>query len=119
MVDRGCRLAQQMAELLAQGPGVQILNDVVLNQVLVRFTPPSGGDADAFTAAVIKRVQEDGTCWLGGTTWHGMRAMRVAVSNWSTSETDIEISSAAILRCAAAAVEDLSCDTRAGASHPS
>jgi glutamate/tyrosine decarboxylase-like PLP-dependent enzyme len=105
LVDRCCRLAQQMAELLAQGPGVQILNDVVLNQVLVRFTPPDGGDSDALTAAVIKRVQEDGTCWLGGTTWHGLRAMRVAVSNWSTTEKDIEMSAAAILRCAQAAAE--------------
>jgi glutamate/tyrosine decarboxylase-like PLP-dependent enzyme len=107
MIDRGCRLAQQMAELLARGPGVQILNDVVLNQVLVRFTPADGGDADEFTAAVIKRVQEDGTCWLGGTTWHGLRAMRVAVSNWSTNEKDIETSAAAILRCAKATAEGL------------
>jgi glutamate/tyrosine decarboxylase-like PLP-dependent enzyme len=102
LVDRCCHLARQMTELLAQGAGVEILNDVVLNQVLVRFTPPSGAEADAFTAAVIKRVQEDGTCWLGGTTWHGMRAMRVAVSNWSTTEKDIELSADAILRCAQA-----------------
>jgi len=105
LVDRCCRLARQMAELLAQGAGVEILNDVVLNQVLVRFTPPSGAEADAFTAAVIKRVQEDGTCWLGGTTRHGMRAMRIAVSNWSTTEKDIELSAAAILRCAQAAAD--------------
>jgi len=64
---------------------------------------PSGADADAFTAAVIKQVQEDGTCWLGGTTWHGMHAMRVSVSNWSTTEKDIEMSAAAILSCAKAA----------------
>jgi len=108
LVDRCCRLAKQMAGLLAEGAGVEILNDVVLNQVLVRFTPPAGGDPDAFTAAVIKRVQEDGTCWLGGTTWHGMRAMRVAVSNWSTTEQDIEISAAAILRCAEVAAASLS-----------
>jgi len=105
LVDRCCRSARLMAELLAQGPGVEILNDVVLNQVLVRFSPPGGGDADAFTADVIKRVQLDGTCWLGGTIWHGMRAMRVAVSNWSTTEKDIELSAAAILRCAQAAAQ--------------
>lgn len=108
LVDRGCRLARLMAELLAQGPGVEILNDVVLNQVLVRFTPPAGGDADEFTSAVIKRVQEEGTCWLGGTTWHGVRAMRVAVSNWSTTERDIELSAAAILKCAKTAAEQQS-----------
>lgn len=107
LIDRCCRLAQQMAALLAKGAGVEILNDVVLNQVLVRFTPPAGGDADEFTALVIKRVQEDGTCWLGGTIWHGRRAMRIAVSNWSTTERDIEISAAAILRCAEAAAPAL------------
>jgi hypothetical protein len=49
---------------------------------------------------VIRKVQEDGTCWLSATTWHGMHAMRISVSNWSTSEDDIDLSAAAILRCA-------------------
>jgi glutamate/tyrosine decarboxylase-like PLP-dependent enzyme len=102
LVERNCRLAKQMAKLLAPGPGVEILNDVVLNQVLLRFSRPDGNDADAFTTAVIKRVQDDGTCWLGGTTWQGRRAMRISVSNWSTSERDIEVSAAAILSCAQA-----------------
>jgi len=103
-----------MAGALRGAPGVEILNDVVLNQVLVRFSPPSGDDAagagaagavdaaaiDAFTRRVIAAVQADGTCWLGGTTWHGMAAMRISVSNWSTSEVDIDLSAEAILRCA-------------------
>jgi hypothetical protein len=46
---------------------------------------------------VIRRVQEDGTCWAGGTTWHGMHAMRISVSNWSTVEADIDRSAEAIL----------------------
>jgi len=100
LVDRCCELAEQMAGLLRAAPGVQVLNEVVLNQVLVRFTPPHGGDADAFTDAVIARVQEDGTCWLGGTTWRGSRAMRVSVSNWSTTAADVERSAAAILKAA-------------------
>ena len=54
------------AELLGAGAGVEILNDVVLNQVLVRF-----GDDDERTRETVRRVQEDGTCWLGGTDWHG------------------------------------------------
>ena len=66
--------------------------------MLVRFTPPDGGDADAFTREVVARVQADGTCWLGGTTWHGMAAMRISVSNWSTTEGDVDSSAAAILR---------------------
>jgi glutamate/tyrosine decarboxylase-like PLP-dependent enzyme len=101
LVDRCCRLARRMADRLRVAPGVTVLNDVVLNQVLVRFEPPAG-DADTFTRAVIARVQADGTCWLGGTTWHGLAAMRVSVSNWSTTEEDIDRSADAILRCASA-----------------
>jgi len=101
LVERCCRLAQRMADRLAKDPRVTILNDVVLNQVLVRFAAPgTGGSDDEFTAEVIRRVQEDGTCWLGGTTWHGMHAMRISVSNWSTTEEDIDLSAEAILRCA-------------------
>lgn len=61
---------------------------------------PDGGDADAFTDEVIRRVQDDGTCWLGGSTWHGRQVMRISVSNWSTTEADIDRSADAILRCA-------------------
>ena len=71
----------------------------------MRFSPPGGAATDAevddFTRRVIAAVQADGTCWLGGTTWHGMAAMRISVSNWSTTEGDIDISAAAIRRCAA------------------
>lgn len=100
LVDRCCRLARRMAQRLANDPNVTILNQVVLNQVLVRFSDPSGQNSDEFTAEVIRRVQEDGTCWLGGTTWHGIHAMRISISNWSTTEEDIDISADAILRCA-------------------
>jgi glutamate/tyrosine decarboxylase-like PLP-dependent enzyme len=103
LIERCCTRARQMASLLAAGPGVTILNDVVLNQVLVRFTPADGGDADALTREVIRRVQADGTCWLGGTTWNDAAAMRVSVSHWATSADDIARSAAAILRCASAA----------------
>lgn len=109
LIERCCANAQRMAELLAARPGVEILNDVVLNQVLVRFAPPATsssttGDpktaADKFTRAVIARVQADGTCWLGGTTWHGLAAMRISVSSWKTTTADIDRSAEAILRCA-------------------
>jgi glutamate/tyrosine decarboxylase-like PLP-dependent enzyme len=99
IVERCCRLARRLAGQLANDPQAQILNDVVINQVLVRFTPRDGGDADAFTAAVIRRVQEEGTCWAGGTTWQGRHAMRFSVSNWSTTENDIDRSATAILAC--------------------
>ena len=104
LVDRCCALARRMADGLRDAPGVTILNDVELNQVLVRFAPPRGGtlaETDEFTRRVIAAVQADGTCWLGGTTWHGLAAMRISVSNWSTTESDIDVSAAAIRRCAA------------------
>ena len=90
LVERCCRLARRMAEQLA-AEGVEILNDVVLNQVLVSF-----GD-DQQTDAVIARVQADGTAWMGGTTWQGKRAMRISVSNWSTTEADADASVQAVL----------------------
>ncbi|HUP63202.1 MAG TPA: pyridoxal-dependent decarboxylase [Thermoanaerobaculia bacterium] len=93
LIDRCCARARQMADILLGDPRVEILNDVVLNQVLVRF----GGDDD-LTRRVIAGVQRDGTCWLGGTTWHDKAAMRISVSNWATSEEDAERSAQAILR---------------------
>jgi glutamate/tyrosine decarboxylase-like PLP-dependent enzyme len=105
LIERCCSLARRMADRLAAASGVEILNDVVLNQVLVRFT--GGADdaaADGRTRAVVLAVQRDGTCWLGGTTWHGVAAMRISVSNWRTTEEDIDRSAEAILRCAAGTV---------------
>ena len=99
LIDRCCAHARRFAEALAREPEVEVLNDVVLNQVLVRFLDP-GGDHDARTRAVVKAAQEDGTCWLGGTTWQGKVAMRISVSNWSTTTEDVDRSVAAILRAA-------------------
>jgi glutamate/tyrosine decarboxylase-like PLP-dependent enzyme len=93
MVERSCAHARRFAELLTAG-GAEVLNEVVLNQVLVRF-----GD-DARTDAVIDGVVRDGTCFLSGTTFRGVRAMRISVSNWQTSEDDVERSADAILQAA-------------------
>src|SRR5690348_10090160 len=100
LVERCCGHARRMAELLRRHPQAQILNDVVLNQVLVKFTPRKGDDRDAaaFTDLVIKGVQDDGTCWFGSTQWHGQRAARISICNWSTTVSDIDRSAAAILR---------------------
>jgi hypothetical protein len=67
----------------------------------VRFTHEHGGDPDAHTRDVVARIQADGTAWLGATTWHGKAAMRISVSNWSTTKADADRAIAAILRCAA------------------
>ncbi len=90
LVERCCRHARRFAEALQQG-GVEVLNEVVLNQVVVAF-----GDAER-TARVIRAIQQDGTCWCGGTTWQGRAAMRISVSSWATSDADVELSVEAIL----------------------
>ena len=100
LVERCCAHARLMAELLAEADGVAVLNDVVLNQVLVRF----GHDADNATDAVIRAVQRDGTCWTSGTRFGGEAAMRISVCNWRTTEEDIRRSAAAILACATTVV---------------
>jgi glutamate/tyrosine decarboxylase-like PLP-dependent enzyme len=94
LVDRLCARARQFADLLRRDPRVKVLNDVVLNQVLVRIN-----DSDTATRETVTRIQQDGTCWLAGTTWHDMAAIRISVSNWATTEEDVEKSAAAILRC--------------------
>jgi glutamate/tyrosine decarboxylase-like PLP-dependent enzyme len=93
IVRRNCALARRMAGRLATEPGVAILNDVVLNQVLVRFTD------DDTTRKVIAAVQAEGTCWAGGALWQNKQAMRISVSSWSTTEADIDRSADAIVRC--------------------
>jgi glutamate/tyrosine decarboxylase-like PLP-dependent enzyme len=99
LVERCCAHAQRFGEALGASPGVEVLNDVVLNQVLVRFLAEDG-DHDAYTRAVVTAVQEDGTCWLSGTVWHGMAAMRISICNWSTTGNEVERSLEAIVRAA-------------------
>jgi glutamate/tyrosine decarboxylase-like PLP-dependent enzyme len=97
MVERGCACARRFADVLGAEPGIEVLNEAVLNQVLVRF-----GDDDATTDAVVEAAQADGTCWMGPTTWRRRRAMRISVSNWATTLSDVDRSCAAILACARA-----------------
>ncbi|MGH9676247.1 MAG: pyridoxal phosphate-dependent decarboxylase family protein, partial [Candidatus Acidiferrum sp.] len=95
LIDRTCAHAQHFALRLKEA-GYQVLNEVVVNQVLVSF-----GSAEV-TREVIRRVQEDGTCWCGGTVWQGHTAMRISVSSWATTSADVERSLQAILRIARA-----------------
>jgi glutamate/tyrosine decarboxylase-like PLP-dependent enzyme len=88
LVERCCAHATLMASLVREG-GLEVLNEVVLNQVLVAGSPQH-----------VARVQVDGTCWLGGTTWRGRDALRVSFSNWSTTEDDVRRSARAILKAA-------------------
>jgi glutamate/tyrosine decarboxylase-like PLP-dependent enzyme len=93
MIERNCQQARLFAERL-QAAGFSVLNDVVLNQVLVSFGTPEE------TRRTIAAIQKDGTCWCGGTVWQGHTAMRISVSNWATTDQDVERSVAAMVRVA-------------------
>ena len=84
LIDRCCALARRFAAGLSELPGSEVLNDVVLNQVLFRFAD------DETTTAALARVQASGDAWMGGTSWDGRPAIRVSVSNWRTTEADID-----------------------------
>src|SRR5438105_2233003 len=93
LIERTCAHAQQFAKGL-RSAGFEVLSDVVVNQVLVSFGAPE------VTREVIRRIQEDGTCWCGGTVWQGKAAMRISVCSWATTAADVERSLAAIVRIA-------------------
>lgn len=96
MIERNCRQASRFADGL-RAAGVAVLNEVVLNQTLVSF-----GDAEK-TRQVIGEIQRDGTCWCGGTEWQGHTAMRISLSNWATTDDDVDRSLSAIIRIVKAA----------------
>jgi glutamate/tyrosine decarboxylase-like PLP-dependent enzyme len=93
LIARNCRQARQMAVLLRDA-GIEIMNEVELNQIVVSF------GSDARTQEVIVAVQNDGTCWCGGTNWRGRNAMRISVSSWATTDDDINAAAQAIIRIA-------------------
>jgi glutamate/tyrosine decarboxylase-like PLP-dependent enzyme len=93
LIERTCSLAKRFESGL-RAAGFEVLNEVVINQVLVSF-----GEA-AITREVIRRIQEDGTCWCGVTEWQGKTAMRISVSSWATTETDVDRSLEAMVRIA-------------------
>jgi glutamate/tyrosine decarboxylase-like PLP-dependent enzyme len=90
LVDRHCRIASEIARTLGEEPGIQILNDVVLNQLIARFgaDPSDGSRSDRLTAAVIDAVQADGECFVAGARWHGQWVMRISVICGATTEPE-------------------------------
>jgi glutamate/tyrosine decarboxylase-like PLP-dependent enzyme len=93
LIDRHCDQAKWLAEQLALA-GIEVLNEVVLNQVVVAF-----GDDDR-TQRVVAALQEAGACWCGGTRWQDREAMRISISSWATTQQDMEITLHAILAAA-------------------
>ncbi|MGA6162585.1 pyridoxal-dependent decarboxylase [Amycolatopsis magusensis] len=95
LVERCCAHAERLVTGTGALPGAEILSGPRLNQGLVRFRAADGAHDDR-TDAVIARIQGEGTTWFGGTTWNGVRAMRVSVLNWRTTERDVERATAAV-----------------------
>ncbi len=93
LIERTCVYAQRFCRGFREA-GFEVLNEVVINQVLVSFGSPE------VTREVIRRIQEDGTCWCGGTVWQGKTAMRISVSSWATTEADVQSSLQGIIRIA-------------------
>jgi glutamate/tyrosine decarboxylase-like PLP-dependent enzyme len=85
LVERCCEGATRFAEAIVALPGVELLNEVVLNQVLFRF------ESDEQTDDVLRQVQNSGEVWMSGTTWAGRKAIRVSVSNWQTGNEEIDV----------------------------
>ena len=99
LVARTCNLAKRFADLLRDGGKAEIVTDVVFNQVLVRWLSPDA-DHDSFNDLVMDRVQREGTAFFSGTTYRGMRLMRISVSDWATDEDDVARSVDALLKAA-------------------
>lgn len=98
MVDRGCDLATRFAEKISEDERFRVLNDVVLNQVLFEAIPVSGNDKSELNESLVERAQRDGTIWLSGTSWNGSAAIRFSISNWATSEADIDLAAETMIR---------------------
>jgi glutamate/tyrosine decarboxylase-like PLP-dependent enzyme len=107
LVEGCCARARQFADRFGQMDRADVLNDVVLDQVLVRFRADSGSGGadvaadDAVTRRVVEEMQASGECWMSGTTWRGQAAMRISVVNWQTTEADVDRSVAAVRRALA------------------
>jgi glutamate/tyrosine decarboxylase-like PLP-dependent enzyme len=85
LVERCCNAASRFAERIAEVEGVEVVNEVVLNQVLFRF------ESDERTDDVMAAVQRSGRIWLGGTSWQARKAIRFSVSNWQTRDEEIDL----------------------------
>ena len=94
LVERCCDGAARFAEAIAELDGVELLNEVVLNQVLFCF------DSDERTDEVLRLVQEDARVWMSGTTWDGRKAIRISVSNWQTDDAEIDLAVSAFAQVA-------------------
>jgi glutamate/tyrosine decarboxylase-like PLP-dependent enzyme len=109
MVADHCRLARRIADELRTEPGIHVMNDVVLNQIVVRFGDAGISDpADRLTIRTIERIQSDGVCFMGGTRWRDRWMMRISVISGRTTLADEDRTVAAIRSAFAAVKADAS-----------
>ena len=118
IVDRTHALARRFAERLAASGKADVVNDVVFNQVLVRWRSPEGVDADSYNDHVVAMVQREGTAYFSGTSWRGRRLMRISVSDWATDDSDVDRAVEALLACAEAADKAQTAATQRPADAP-
>jgi glutamate/tyrosine decarboxylase-like PLP-dependent enzyme len=99
MVERHCQVARVMSGMLAAEPGIEILNDVILNQIIVRFGSGETTErGDKLTRDTISRIQSEGECFAGGAVWRGRQIMRLSVISWETDVDEGKRSAEAIIR---------------------
>lgn len=97
LVGGHCRMARRMAERLAAEPGVRVVNEVTINQLIVNFGEGDAAARKAATEAVIAKVQADGVCFVAGAAWRGDWVMRISITSGATADADIELSADAII----------------------
>jgi glutamate/tyrosine decarboxylase-like PLP-dependent enzyme len=97
LVGGHCRMAKRMAERLSAEPGVRVVNDVTINQLIVNFGSGDAAERKAATEAVIAKVQADGVCFVAGAAWRGDWVMRISISSGATTDADIDVSADAII----------------------
>jgi glutamate/tyrosine decarboxylase-like PLP-dependent enzyme len=100
LVDRTVRLSRRFADQLTASGRAVIVNDVVSNQVLVRWLAPNG-DNGGLADTVMSAVRAEGVAFFSGTTYRGERLMRISVSDWATDDDDVDQAIEALLRNAA------------------
>jgi glutamate/tyrosine decarboxylase-like PLP-dependent enzyme len=107
MIERCCAIAHALVERIGALPGAQPLCEPIINQGMVRFFDPAPNateaDHDRFTDSIMAAIRATGEAFFTGTTWRGVRAMRISVSNWQTSFEDVDRTVACVERVLAAA----------------
>jgi glutamate/tyrosine decarboxylase-like PLP-dependent enzyme len=117
LIDRCCDITVAFIERIAKLPGAEALCEPLVNQAMVRFLDPNPnateGDHDRFTDDVMAAIRATGEAFFTGTRWHGVRAMRISVSNWQTSFDDVD----RVVACIAQVLEDLRSSRISSAAH--